>query len=80
METSTYSVGERSSTAQCRCDCRLYLAAKYYHYDPVELNDLADFNASLVNLIEEDNIATVENAVVDEYNLSVSIDENFKEL
>ena len=57
-----------------------YLDAKYYHYDPVELNDLADFNANLVDLLEEDNIRTVENAAVDKYNLSVSIDENFKEL
>ena len=35
-----------------------------------------DFNANLVNLIEEDNNVTVKNAVVDEYNLSVSVDEN----
>ena len=47
-----------------------YLDAKYYHHDAVELNDLADFNAELVNLI----------AVVDEHNLSASVDENFKGL
>ena len=43
-----------------------YLNAKSYHYDPVELSDLVDFNANLVNLMEEDNIVTVENGVVDE--------------
>ena len=57
-----------------------YLDAKYYHYDPVELNDLADFNANAANLPEEDNIVAVENAVTDEYNLSASVKENFKEL
>ena len=38
-----------------------YLDAKYYHYDPVELSDLVDFNANVVNLLEEDNVVTVEN-------------------
>ena len=54
--------------------------AKYYHYDPVEILDLVDFNANVANLLEEDNIVTVENAETDEYNLSASINDNFKEL
>ena len=44
------------------------------------LNDLADFNANMENLIEEDNIMTVKNAVTDGYNLSASVNDNFKEL
>ena len=47
-----------------------YLDAKYYHYDP----------ANVANLLEDDNIVTVENAETDEYNLSPSISDNFKEL
>ena len=37
-----------------------YLDAEYYHYDPVELTD------NLADLLEEDNIVTVENVVMDE--------------
>ena len=57
-----------------------YLGANYYHYDTEELHDLVDFNANLANLVKEDKIVTVKNAAEDEYNLSASIDENFKEL
>ena len=57
-----------------------YLDAKYYRYDPEELSDFVDFNANLANLVEEDNVVTVENAVVDEYNLCPCVDENFKEV
>ena len=39
-----------------------------------------DANANVANLLEDDNIVTVENAETDEYNLSASINDNFKEL
>ena len=57
-----------------------YLDAKYYHYDPVELIDLADINATFANLVNEDYIASVEEIVVDEHNACVSVEENIKEL
>ena len=56
-----------------------YLNAKYYHYDPVEILDLVDFNATVANLLEEDNIVTVESAEADEFNVSPSVNDNFKE-
>ena len=46
----------------------------------MEILDLVDFNANVANLLEEDNIVTVENAETDEFNLSPSINDNFKEL
>ena len=80
VETGTTTLAEevRQLNADVIVEC--YLGAKYYHYDPVELNDLADLNANVVNLLEDDNIVTVENAMTDEYNFSTSVDENFKEL
>ena len=42
--------------------------------------DLVDFNANVVSLFEDDNIVTVENAEADEFNLSPSINDNFKQL
>ena len=47
-------------------DC--YLDAKYYHYDPVKLVNLADIHATFVNCMSEDNVVTVEETVVDEHN------------
>ena len=44
------------------------LDAKHYHYDPVELIDLADFHATFVNLVSEDSIMTVDDVVIDEHN------------
>ena len=46
----------------------------------VELLDLVDFNANVANLLEDDNIVTVENTETDEYNLSPSSSDNVKEL
>ena len=57
-----------------------YRDAKIYHYDPVELIVLADFNANFVNLVNENNIMIVDDVIVDEYNACTSIDENIKEL
>ena len=57
-----------------------YLDAKYYHYDPVELNDIVDFNANFANLVEQDNIVTVDDAFLEEYNMCTPVDDNFKEL
>ena len=46
-----------------------YLDAKYYHYDPVELFELAAFNETVESLLEEANIVTIENAVIDEFSV-----------
>ena len=37
-----------------------------YHCDPVEILDLVDVNAYVSNLLEDDNIVTVETAETDE--------------
>ena len=42
--------------------------------------DLVDCNANVAHLLEDDNIVTLENDVTDEYDLSASIKDNFKEL
>ena len=57
-----------------------YLDAKYYHYDPVELNDLADFNADFANLVEGVHIVTADNATVDEDHACASVNDSFKDL
>ena len=57
-----------------------YLDAKYYHYDPVEILDLGEFNATVSNLVEDGNVVTVENAETDELNRSPSVNDNFREL
>ena len=57
-----------------------YLDAKYYHYDPVDVLGFVEFNETVENLLEEDNIVTVQNAEMDEFNLALSLNDNFQEL
>ena len=57
-----------------------YLNAKYYQYDPVDLLELVELNETVENLLEEDNIVTVQNAEMDEFSLSLSLNDNFQEL
>ena len=38
-----------------------YLEAKYYHYDPEDIYELIDFNVNAENLVESDDIVTVQN-------------------
>ena len=75
---TTLATEVRELQADVIVECNL--DAKYDHYDPVEILDLVDFNANVANLLEDDNIVIVENATTDEYNLSPSISDNFKEL
>ena len=57
-----------------------YLEAKYYHYEPMDMFDLVVFNKAVENLIESDDIVTIQNAEADEYNLTLSLNDNFQEL
>ena len=57
-----------------------YLDAKCYDYDPVELVELAEFNETFENVLEESNIVTVENAAIVEFNVAASLNDNFQEL
>ena len=55
-----------------------YLDVKYYHYDPVEILDFVEFNETVENLLEEDNVVTVDNVEINEFNRSSSIIDNIK--
>ena len=57
-----------------------YLEAKYYHYDPSDIYELVDFDINVANLIESDDIVTVQNIETDEYNVGTSLNDNFLEL
>ena len=57
-----------------------YLDTKYYHYDPVDLTDLVDIDANFVNMVNEDNIQTVPEAIIDENNVCTSVADNIREL
>ena len=56
-----------------------YLAAKYYHYDPADIYELVDFNVNAENLVESDDIVTVQNIKTDEYSAATSLNDNFQE-
>ena len=56
------------------------LNAKYYQYDPVEVSNIVEFNESVANLLEEDNIVIAQKAETDEFNLSWPLSYNFQEL
>ena len=75
---TTLAEEARELNADVISEC--YLDAKNYRCDPVERIDLVDFSANVAGLLENDNIVNVENGVTDEYNLSMSITDNFKEL
>ena len=52
-----------------------YLEAKYYHYDPSDVYELVDFNVNVENLIESDNIVTVQNIETDECSAAANLNE-----
>ena len=56
------------------------LDAKYYHYNPVQLNDLSNANDTFKTLANYDEVLTVNQATTDDVNACTSIDDNFKEL
>ena len=49
-------------------------------YNAVDLLEIVEFNETVENLLEDDNIVTVQNAEMDEFNMSLSLNDNFKEL
>ena len=57
-----------------------YLNAKYYQYDPVDLLEFVEFNETVENLLEDDNIVTVENARWMSSTCPCPLKDNFKEL
>ena len=57
-----------------------YFEAKYYHYDPSDIYELVDFNVNVENLLESDDIVTVQNIETDEYNVAASLNDNFQQL
>ena len=57
-----------------------YLAAKYYHDDPEDIHELADYNVNTENLAESDDIVTVQHLEKDESYAAASLNNNFQEL
>ena len=57
-----------------------YLEAKYYHYDPIDMLELVEFNDNVENLVETDNTVTVQHTEMDEFNVALSLNDNFQEL
>ena len=58
-----------------------YLDAKYYHYNPAELNDLHNVSDNFKILLDCDEVLTINQATMDTINACTSIDDNnFKEL
>ena len=57
-----------------------YLEAKHYRYDPMDMLELVDCNATIENLIESDNIVTVQHMETDEFNVTLTLNDNFQEL
>ena len=47
---------------------------------PVEVSNIVEFNESVANLLEQDNIITVQNAETDKFKLCLSLNDNFQEL
>ena len=54
---------------------KCYLDAKYYHYDKTDMLELVEFSDTVENLIELDNIMTVQNAEIDEFNFALSLND-----
>ena len=54
--------------------------AKYYHYDPADMCELVDFNANVENLVESDNIVTVQHMETDKFSAALTLNDNFQEL
>ena len=57
-----------------------YLNAKYYHYDPIDMLEFFEFNETVENQIETDNIVTVQHTEMDEFNVALTLNDNFQEL
>ena len=57
-----------------------YLEAKYYHYDPEDIYELVDYNLNADNLVESDEIVTVQYLEKDEYSATASLNDSFQEL
>ena len=51
----------------------------YYHYDPVDMLERVEFNETVEQLLIKDNIVTVLNAEMDEFNLALTLNDNFQE-
>ena len=57
-----------------------YLDAKYYHYDPEDIQELSDYNVNAEHLAELDNVVTLNSIETDEYLANASLNDNFQEL
>ena len=57
-----------------------YLEARYYHYDPEDIYELVDYNVKAENLVESDDIVTMQYIENDEYSATASLNDNFQEL
>ena len=57
-----------------------YLDAKYYHYDPADIQELSDCNVNAEHLVESDNVVTLNSIESDEYLANASLNDNFHEL
>ena len=57
-----------------------YLDAKYYHYDPVDMLEFVEFNETVENLIEADDIVTLQYMETDEFNAALTLNDNFQKL
>ena len=57
-----------------------YLDVKYYHYDLEDIYELSDYNVHAENLVESDNVVTLNSIETDEYLASACLNDNFQEL
>ena len=57
-----------------------YLDAKYYHYDPEDIYDMSDYNATAKYLAESDRIVTLNPIETEECSVKASLNDNFQEL
>ena len=57
-----------------------YLDAKYYHYDPEDIQEFSDYNVNAEHLEESDNVVTLNSIEIDEYLANASRNDNFQEL
>ena len=71
MASKAVGLGSRDQRAEAGCDSRALPRSRVL---------VVNFNATVENLIESDNIVTVQHMETDQFNVALTLDDNFQEL